>query len=163
MTIINLVQSLQDTFIGNAVRAAGDWLGAAVGIVHILGLVLLLTAILIVNLRLLGFGLLRQSVEQVAKTASPLFWIGLVFTVFSGSVLFISNAVQYYQNPAFLPKMTLLAFALVFQVTALRKVSHADTSDTSEKSSLILAKSAALISLTLWLGTGFAGRAIGFV
>ncbi len=154
---ITLIQTLQTTSLGLAIRDAGDWLTASIGILHILGLVLLLTSVLLLNLRLLGVGLLQQSTAQIAQSARPLFWAGLVLTVFSGIILFISNAVQYYQNAAFLPKMTLLALALAFQVTVLSKVSQ------SPRLPQLLAKGAAVVSLTLWLATGFAGRAIGFV
>ena len=157
MDTITFIQAVQDTSIGTAIRDAGDWLGASIGVLHILGLVLLLTSVLLLNLRLLGFGLLQQSIAQIAAAARPLFWLGLLLTVFSGVILFISNAVQYFQNPAFLPKMTLLALALAFQVTVLSKVSR------TPRSPLVLTRGAAVVSLTLWLATGFAGRAIGFV
>jgi hypothetical protein len=126
-------------------------------VAHVLGLVSFLAALLLVNLRLLGVGLRRQSVPEVAAAAAPLLWTGLGLTLLTGTILFLSGPVRYYLNSAFQPKMALLALALVVQVALYRRVVR------------LLAPSAALgrvvggASLLLWFGMGLCGRAIGYV
>jgi hypothetical protein len=57
----------------------------------------------------------------------------------------------------FLPKIGLLFLAVTVQLALVLKT----TKQTYPNP--LLAKGAALVSLTLWFGIGFAGRAIGFV
>ncbi len=128
-----------------------------VEVFHVLGLLLLLTGVLLINLRLLGVGLRRQSLLQVAQTARPLVWIGLALAVATGLTIFLSALLKYDANGAFWPKMTLLVLAVIVQFTLLNKVTQVATPNP------VLAKGTAVLSLTLWFSVGLAGRAIGFV
>ncbi len=128
-----------------------------VEVFHVLGLLLLLTGVLLINLRLLGVGLRRQSVPEVAQSARPFVLTGLFVAVSTGLTIFLSGLLRYDMNSAFWPKMTLLALAVTLQFTLLKKVT------TLEKPNPVLARTTALLSLSLWFGVGLAGRAIGFV
>ncbi len=63
-----------------------------------------------------------------------------------------------YYSPAFRIKMLLLLIAVLFQSTFHRLV----VASTAEKATSIWSKSAATLSLALWLSVGLAGRAIGY-
>jgi hypothetical protein len=65
---------------------------------------------------------------------------------------------RYYGNPAFRIKMLLLIVASVFSFLLHRRVIRAADVSVSDG-----ARVAAVLSLTLWLGVGLAGRAIGFI
>jgi hypothetical protein len=157
MTVKNIFLWFQDTPVSTFLQTSNHLVVEVIGVLHVLGLVLLLAALLLVNLRLLGVGLRSQSARQLASDVAPLLWTGLGLTLFSGTVLFLSAAMNYYANPAFLPKLFLLLLATIVQMTLYRKATA------TESPSPALARTTAITSLTLWLGVGLAGRAIGYV
>jgi hypothetical protein len=157
MTTLDVFHWLQDSAAGTFLRTSNHLVVEFTEVFHVLGLVLMLASLLLVNLRLLGIGLTRQPITLVARSAAPMVWIGMGITLFSGTVLFLSAAMNYYGNPAFWPKLGLLVLAVLVQLTLYRSITGTDTPHP------LAAKITALLSLTLWFGVGFAGRAIGYV
>ncbi len=83
--------------------------------------------------------------------------------VVTGTLLFSSEAVHLYANPAFRMKLVLIflagVHALVFHWTVYRDVATWD-----EGAALPFpAKVAGLVSILIWIGVVAAGRFIGFV
>ncbi|MES2946633.1 MAG: hypothetical protein V4772_27520, partial [Pseudomonadota bacterium] len=113
---MSFLQSLQDGPLGQLLRGSNILVGAVFQFVHIIGLVLLLTSVLLLALRLLGLGLKRQSVAEVAELARPFLWWGLAATMLSGLVMFASNALVYAAHPALQAKLVLLVLAVLLQI-----------------------------------------------
>ena len=157
MSLIAFVEALQHSAPGLALRDASPATVLVIQIGHVLGLILLLTSLVIVNLRLFGKGLAAQSLPDVVRATRWAMWLGLVLTITSGSALFLSAPLHYATNAAFIPKMVLLATALLMQATLYRSVTR------QSAPGVLLARGTAALSLTLWFGVGLAGRAIGFV
>lgn len=151
------LQALQDSALSTALGQAHHFVIVLIQMFHVMGLILLLAAVLLINLRLFNIGLTRQSEQQVARLLAPFTWVGLGVTLLSGTLLFLTGPVLYVQNPAFLPKVTLLATALVLQLTLQRRVARVGDARP------VLARSRAFAALGLWVATGLLGRAIGFV
>lgn len=145
------------TSIAVAIRDS-TWMFAVTEILHLLGLTLLLGSMVVLDLRLLGLGMRRQPVSQLAGELAP--WIrgGLAFMVITGVPLFLSEALKCYGSPPFAIKMVLLSLAVVSHLVIIRQALRME-----DASRLPLwTKPAACISLALWFGVGLAGRAIGF-
>lgn len=157
MTLIAFAEWLQHTFPGQALREASPVTVVGIQIGHVLGLILLLTALVLANLRLLGWGLRGLPLRQVVQSTRRALWLGLALAIGSGSLLFLSAPVLYAANSAFVPKMLLLFTALIVQASLYRRATA------SEAPAPLLARSTAVLSLSLWFGVGLAGRAIGFV
>jgi hypothetical protein len=157
MTTNQLLHWFQDTSLGLFVRKSDHLVGAAIQVFHIVGLILLLTVVLVLTLRLFGFGLRRQSVLELTQATAPIFWLGYGLTVSSGLLMFIGNAVIYFANPAFQYKMNLFALASLIEIILFTKGFNSQTIPQA------IIKVAALFSFILWLAVGLAGRAIGFV
>jgi hypothetical protein len=115
-------------------------------------------AVLVLDLRLLGFGLKRQAVSEVAREAQPWLVGSLVVMLTTGFALFSSEATKCYYSTPFWVKMTSLALAMAFTFTIRRKVTQADEARVRP----VVLKLVALVSLTLWFGVGAGGRWIGF-
>src|SRR5712692_8514057 len=147
----------EQTAVGHAIRGS-LWLFPVIEAFHLLGLALIGGAILLVDLRLLGLGLRRQPVAQLARDAHPWLVGALAVMMTSGILMFTSEAVKCYYNPAFWTKMTALFPAIVFTFTVRRKVTAADETRVRP----LWGKLVALVSLTLWSVVGGAGRWIGF-
>jgi hypothetical protein len=154
--LLPLFEWCEATWLGQLVRTS-LWLFPVIESIHLLGLSLLGGAVLIVDLRLLGFGLTKQSIAQVARGAHPWLRAGLAVMVTTGVLLFLSEAVKCYHNPSFRVKMAVLPIALVFTFAVRKRVATDDALVTSAKSRLVGA-----VSLMLWFTVAAAGRWIGY-
>ena len=124
-----------------------------------MGLALIGGAVLVVDLRLLGFGLRRQPVAQVAREAERWLFLSLLVLLPTGILQFLCfAATKYYYLTAFWVKMAALAAALAFTFAVRRKVAFAEEPRVNRLSSKIVA----LVSLSLWFTVAVAGRLIGF-
>jgi hypothetical protein len=123
--------------------------------IHIVGFAFSVGTIGLVDLRLLGGGMRRQSPAEVAKSMAPwtLFGLGVMLT--SGPMLFSSDPDSYYLNWAFQVKMALLLLAIVFHYTVHRKV--VASASVGPAGAGLGAKAVACLSLTMWIGVIFAG------
>jgi hypothetical protein len=143
--------------VGGAIRNS-SWLFPFIEAFHLLGLAVIGGAVLVVDLRLFGFGLRRQPVAQLARDAQPWLIVSLILMVATGALMFTSEAIKCYYHPAFWVKMTSLFLAIVFTFTVRRKVTMADET----RMGPLWSKLVALVSVTLWSGVGIGGRWIGF-
>jgi len=142
----------------HTVISSSTWMFAVIESIHLLALSLIGGAVLVLDLRFLGFGLKRQPIPDVAREAQPwLFW-GWVVMIATGALLFISEPTKLYYSSPFWWKMTFLALATVFTFTLRRKVGLADEARVRP----LTYKLVALVSLALWFGVGAGGRWIGF-
>lgn len=134
------------------------WLFPIIESVHLLALALIGGSVLVVDLRLLGFGLSAQPVARVARDAWPWFVASLITMIVTGVLLFASEALRCYYSPPFWWKMQFLAAAILFSFTIRRKASLSE----DQRLGPIAGKLVALISLALWSGVGISGRWIAF-
>ena len=133
-----------------------EWAFPVVQSIHFIGFALSIGTIAIVDLRLLGFGMRRQSAAELAADLDPLTRAGIAVMLITGPLMFSSDAVAYHFNPSFQFKMMCLMLALLFHFTVHRRVVRTQVSPTS-------AKLAGAISLVLWSSVVAGGRMIAFV
>jgi uncharacterized protein DUF6644 len=157
MTLLPFFQWCYGSAVGEAIRDS-TWLFPVIESFHLLGLGLTAGAVLLVDLRLFGVGLIKQPVAQVWASAQPWLLGSLALMLTSGSLLFVSEAIKCYYSFPFWVKMTSLFLALVFTFTVLRRATR--TGLISERP--LLGRMMALISLALWFGVAWGGRWIGF-
>ena len=124
--------------------------------IHIAGIVCGVGTAAIVNFRLLGVGLTRNSAAWLWRDALPWTLGGLTLAIVSGLLLFSIDPEMYYVNYAFRLKMLFLLLAIVFYFTMVRKAAAANTH--GGKASMV-----ACISLGLWALVPFGGIFLGFV
>ena len=157
MSLLAFFQWCEQSSIGETIRRSA-WLFPLIEAIHLLGLGFIGGAVLVVDLRLLGLGLRRQSVAQLARDAQPWLIGSLILMIITGGLLFLSEAIKCYYHEAFWFKMTSLFLAIVFTFTVQRKVTQADEA----RISAAWSKAVAVVSVLLWSGVGIGGRWIGF-
>jgi hypothetical protein len=155
--MLSFFQWCYQTPVGEGIRES-TWLFPVIEAFHLLGLGLTVGAVLLVDLRLLGFGLVKQPVAQLAASAEPWLLGGLGLMFASGIPLFVSEAIKCYNSFPFWVKMTSLFLVLLFTFTIHRRVTQAR----GDTSSLLPGRLTAIISLCLWFGVAWGGRWIGF-
>ena len=157
MSLLAFFHWCEQSAIGDAIRRSA-WLFPVIEAIHLLGLGLIGGAVLVVDLRLLGFGLRRQSVAQLSRDAQPWLIGSLMLMIVTGGLLFLSEAIKCYYHGAFWMKMASLFLAIVFTFTVQRKVTMADETRLGP----LWGKVVAVVSVLLWSGVGIGGRWIGF-
>jgi len=152
---------LQDTAVGSHISNS-LWLFPFIECFHVFGIVVLVGATGMLDLRLLGLALKGQSVSKLNKQLLPWAWSGFALMVISGLLMFSSEAVKVYENGAFRLKMILILLAginaLAFQTTVYKTVDKWDLWTRPP----IGARLAGVFSLVLWVGVIFAGRWIAY-
>jgi hypothetical protein len=117
-------------------------------------------AVLVVDLRTLGLGFRSQPVADVAHAARPWLIGSLILILATGFLLFASLAAsKYYYNEAYWLKMYFLLTAIIFTFAVRQPIALGD----AVRSQSRLAKIVAVVSVSLWFGVAFMGRAIGFI
>ena len=153
MTEVEILHRIKETWLGEIVRES-TWLFAAGETLHFVGLSMLFGALLIVDLRLLGF--MRSVPIRAALAFLPFAIIGFTINLLTGIEFFVNDPFMYWPNPAFRLKMFLILVAglnaLIFTLMEYRHLLKDD------ESTSLFTRATAALSLTLWLTIMLLGR-----
>jgi hypothetical protein len=156
MSLLPFFQWCENSGLIVAMRGS-KWLFPVIESTHLMGLALIGGAVLLVDLRLLGFGFQRQPVAVVARDAYRWLRVSLMVMLPTGWLLFMASAVKCYFLPVFWLKMSALAVALLFTFSVRRRVAMApETSWDPTRAKLV-----AIVSLSLWTTVAISGRLVG--
>lgn len=150
--VLQVFQWLGSTSLGVLIRDS-KWGFAIAETVHLIALAIFGGIVLVLNLRLMGLGLRRQSARTLFKELGPWFAASLAALVLSGIVLASGETMKCYYNAAFRWKMLLLVLALTVQYFAHRRAWDSG----------LYPHFFGLSALLVWFGVGLAGRAIGLL
>lgn len=157
-TLLPFFKWCDNTWIAQAIRDSRWWF-PIIEAVHLLALTVLLGAIVVVSFRLFGLTLRYQTVPQVTRTFFRWTWSSIAIMLFTGILLFLSEALKCYGSPSFRVKMIFLFTAIVFQATIFRAATQSEKIDYRPFQRRLIGA----VMLILWFGVGVAGRAIGFI
>jgi hypothetical protein len=133
-----------------------EWAFPVCEVLHIIGFATLIGTITMVDLRLLGIGMKKESAADLVKDTAPWTLAGLALVLISGPLIFSSDPNMYLHNAGFRFKITMLVLAIIFNYTIHRWVALKQGSGGLE----VLT---GLISLVLWTSVVFGGIFIAFV
>jgi hypothetical protein len=147
------------------------WAIPALQTIHILGVAFVLTASLMINLRVLGVAARRQSLPDMMQRYTPWIWHGTAVLVVSGVVLALAQALDVIPNILFQIKMVLLAGVLITTFLAGQTPSGASRALVLEQGggatgrTVITGGARALsaLSILLWVAIVVAGRWIAYI
>lgn len=151
---------LQATPLAEALRST-TWGYAITEALHLIGIAILVGAAVALDLRLLGFARTHISLAGARTALHRLAVTGAVLAVWTGLLLFITDARQLAANPAFLTKVGLLTLAAVNAATFHARIARTLTTQGSEPRRRL--RPYAVISLAAWLGAITCGRFIAYV
>lgn len=124
---------------------------------HITGFAVSIGTIAVVDLRMLGLGLRRETPGRLVSYTEPWTLFALIIVIFSGAALFLSQSDIYLANGVFPWKMVILVVAIIFNFTIHRKVAMSAGPPTA------LTKLVGAFSIVLWVAVVFGGIFIAFV
>ena len=155
MTLLEVFQSLEEMWIGEAIRTS-YWLFPFIEAIHLVGLALLGGTVLVVDLRLLGLTLRSRPVTQVLLNARPYFVLALVTMFATGIPLALSEMIKLYYNFSWWVKISTLGIAILFTFFVRNPIVLRD------RASNVMLGGIGLVSLVLWFTVAGAGPWIGF-
>jgi uncharacterized membrane protein len=155
-------ERLDNTWLGSNVRDS-NWLFPVIESIHVVGIVFLVGASVLLDLRLLNRGYLRdRPVSEVSRRLLPVMWTAFGVMLATGALMLLSESWQCYTSIAFRVKMALLlavgANVLFFYFAAQRRMCVWDNDAVAPLS----ARAVAWVSMILWVGIVFAGRFIAY-
>ena len=156
-----LLETLEHSSLAGAMKHS-LWLYPIVEIVHIAGLAILVGAVVLFDLRLLGFSR-TVSIRSLERHLLPWAWVALLLIVPSGVAMLSAHATDFAGNPAFRVKLLLIAFAAVNALTFHNGVFRSVSTWDQHQPTPLAAKAAALLSLAIWLGVITCGRLIAYL
>jgi hypothetical protein len=139
--------------------AETGWLYAAISVTHYFTLFVLVGTIVLVDLRILGVAARSQAVTELADTLFPWTWTALGVALLSGFLMFTTDGGDYYPDPVFRVKMTVILLALISSVIVQRNVRRWDQAPVISG----VAKLVAFVSIVLWVGAILAGVEIAAI
>lgn len=152
MAAADWLRLLEQSAVAASIRQSA-WLYPFLEIVHITGIVILVGAAFMFDLRLLGFSK-HLPVDGLERHLLPWSIRGSLLVIPSGILLFITNAGTLGYDPVFWTKMGLLVLAsgnaLLFHRVA------------TPGSKAIMAKVLAVFSLVLWIAVITCGRLLAY-
>jgi hypothetical protein len=158
----SILQWLEGSGLGHAIRAAGVWAYGVINLLHILGVASLFGAILVLDLRLLGLWK-KLPVSIIAGPTVPVAACGFGVAAISGACMITTNATQYAGNPFLLIKFAAIALGLanvllLHRLAAWRERGRRELTR-HERSQFAVFGGTSLLS---WLTAISAGRMIGY-
>ena len=127
--------------------------------VHLVALTVFAGAVLIVDFRLLGSGLIKQPLAQVARNARPWLIGSLIALTITGIPQMSSTAMKQYYSPFFWRKMSILLIAVLFTFVLRHRVTLA----AQARVGVFWPKIVGLVSIALWTSVAFQARLIGLM
>ena len=124
--------------------------------IHIAMFAMSIGTIAVVDFRLLGLTLTRQSPVELLKATSLWTLVGLIVVISTGLVIFSSDPVRYYYNPSMRYKLIALTVAIIYNYTIHRKAIFSNAGP-------LVSGMVAAVSLALWISIVFAGIFYSFI
>lgn len=154
MTKDQIFQAIYESWLGQTTRDS-TWLFSSYESIHFLGLCILMGALLVVDLRLMGF--FRRMPIASALNYTHFAVLGFALNLLSGIGFVVSDPFNYLTNPAFGLKMALVFLAGLnvawFEFVERRRVlALAPDSDTHPGTKLVAGLSLGLWTLIIILG-----------
>src|ERR1700726_3182363 len=102
--------------------AETGWLYAAISVTHYFTFFVLVVTIVVVDLRILVVAARSQTFTHFSDTLFPWTWTALGLALLFGFLMFLTDGGDYYPDPVFRVKMTVILLALISSVIVQRNV-----------------------------------------
>ena len=140
-----------------------DWVVPTVQTVHILAVSIVLSSMVLLDLRLLGVWGRARTVSMIASRSAPWLWSALTVLAFTGIILIITEPARELLNVTFRLKMILLACVVALTIGLRHGLRRDERFWELSDGRLVAGRAVALTSLVLWVSIAVCGRLIAYV
>jgi hypothetical protein len=145
-------------FAGWLLGSNSIWAYPTVLTLHTFGMMVLVGAAAVIDLRLLGFG--RGIPIGSLRGLFRITWAAFILNAITGTMLFVADATKRATQPLFLVKLALIAAGVITIVIIKRRVFDVGTEPVAVNST---ARLLAITSLLVWSAAIMAGRLLAYV
>ena len=135
------------------------WPTPIVQVIHLSTVALFIGSVLVVGLRLLGRGLIAQSISELTKKVQPFLLWSFVVLVLTGIPQMSSTALKQYYSPFFWWKMGMVFFGLIVTFGVRRYIASKEVGYFG----LVWPKVIGLTAIALWTSVTIGARLIGLL
>jgi hypothetical protein len=157
---MGFLEWLQSTWVGQLV-AESLWGYPLFETIHSIGMAMMIGSLGLINLRVLGF---KPDLPLLGtRELLPLAWLGFTLNAISGSLLFTSDAVYFWDKYTFRIKLVLIILGGINAALLGRRVfQDASAAGAPAQPTALSTKWIAATSLLFWFGAVIAGRLIAY-
>lgn len=130
-------------------------------LVHLLGLTLLVGPILLLDLRIMGFGRKLVGAAELSRLVTPFAAAGLALAVATGPLLFLADAKALSTSTLMIAKLALVAFGIL-NALAFRRLFGARLAQWDIAPDP-WGRAQAAVSIAMWFAAATAGRLIAYL
>jgi uncharacterized protein DUF6644 len=159
--LTELSKWLAATPLSRTIQTAG-WIIPTLQTIHILGVAVLFSSAILVDLRVLRLMQRHVPLPEVARRFLPVTWPVVMILLFTGSLLIIGEPRRSLLNSTFYLKMALLVVAVLLTAGLQWSFASAAAARDSGRARLIAGQVVAIASILVWCGVLFAGRWIAY-
>jgi hypothetical protein len=159
--MFSFAQWLEQTPVSVTIKSV-EWVIPLVQSIHILTIGVVFVSLLMIALRVLGWMRADQAFGVVMERFSPWIGKGLVILAATGITLVIGEPIRELMSLSFWLKMGLLLIGVTSAVAFRRSLKPAVVDGGAEPTFSVTVKSAAMVTVLLWLAIIFLGRAIAY-
>jgi len=139
------------------------WGFPALEMIHVTATTFVFGMITIVDLRLIGVAWKGSAITDLYRDVIPLTWMAFVVAAITGSLLFISQAMEYFGNIALRMKFAALVL-IAINMLAFRLIIYPGVSKWDRDTAVpVAAKLAGAISLAGWITVVACARWIAYL
>jgi hypothetical protein len=154
--MVELASWLASLPIGQALRRL-NWLVPWLQTIHILANGIILSAVVMIDMRLWGISRSQASIAM-ARRFQPWIWAGLVVLTVSGIALILYAPRRVLTDVTFQVKMVVMGLAIAATVALLLALRPGREASPAQPGGHKLAGLLGTLSLVLWVGVTLAGR-----
>ncbi len=137
------------------------WIIPTVQVIHILAISVVMSSVLLLNLRLIGIIGGGEPKDSFTRRYLPWVWTALVVLLLSGSILIVGEPERDLQTPVFWLKMSLIVGMIILTLILERPVlRNADFWETPARK--VISRLLAVVGLAGWVGIVLCGRWIAY-
>ena len=129
---------------------AHEWAYGLTEVFHIVSMAVGIGLIALVDLRVLGAGVLSASPQRLLRATMMASMVGLIVAMTSGFLILSTDPVRYFNHPTMRLKLLLIVVALVFNYAVHNRL-------VSGGYSVATTRSVAAGSLAIWITIVFSG------
>jgi hypothetical protein len=155
--MLTAAQWISGTWLSGAIREI-DWVVPLLQTLHILAIAVVLSSVLMIELRALQITT-SQTLAEAGRRHEGWIWAGLAILAVTGAPLIVAEPQRTLPNVSFQIKLVLLVFAALTTFRLCRLLRHGAASD---KDSSFLARILAVAAFLFWCGAAVAGRFIAY-
>ena len=139
-----------------------SWVIPFVQTIHILGIAVILSSVLMIDLRVLGYAGRSQTLRQTLNRFGPWFWGALIALALTGAIMIIAEPIRQLMSISFWCKMAVLAIGVTVAAGFINSLNRNEAYWQESAAVRTRTKALGVATMLVWCAVLFLGRFIAY-